>query len=149
METAGYGVDEYVQIVAFRLGAEEYGVPIVTVQEIIKMMNITRVPRASHYVEGVINLRGNIIPVFNLHKRFNIEPQGKEEDRRIIVFRFDDVKAAIIVDGVSEVLRISSENIEDARKIYGSFDSEFIAGVGKVGDRLLILLNLEMLLDIS
>ncbi|MGE5417139.1 MAG: chemotaxis protein CheW [Acidobacteriota bacterium] len=139
-------LENEIQVVAFKLGSEEYAVEIVTVQEIIKVLTIARVPRANKFIEGVINLRGNVIPVFNLHKRFGITPQGKDEDKRIIVFQFDDVKAAIMVDGVSEVIRIGVNSIEDAKKVYGSLDADFIQGVGKVEGRLLILLDLEQLL---
>ncbi|MGE5422435.1 MAG: chemotaxis protein CheW [Ignavibacteriales bacterium] len=138
-----------IQVVAFKLGSQEYALDILSVQEIIKLQNIARVPRTSYYVQGVINLRGNVIPVFNLHKRFNIESAGKNEDKRIIVFQFDDIKAGVIVDGVSEVLRIKSDDIEDAVKVYSSVDHDFIQGVGKVDGRLLILLNLESLLGVN
>lgn len=138
-----------IQVVAFKLGSQEYALDILSVQEIIKLQNIARVPRTSYYVQGVINLRGNVIPVFNLHKRFNIESAGKDEDKRIIVFQFDDIKAGVIVDGVSEVLRINGEDIEDAVKVYSSVDHDFIQGVGKVDGRLLILLNLESLLGVN
>lgn len=142
-------VDNEMQVVAFKLGTQEYALDILSVQEIIKLQNIARVPRTSYYVQGVINLRGNVIPVFNLHKRFSITPAGKDEDKRIIVFQFDDIKAGIIVDGVSEVLRISSDDIEDPVKVYNSVDHDFIQGVGKVDGRLLILLNLQSLLGVN
>lgn len=142
------GPEQEVQIVAFNLGSEEYGVDILAVQEIIKVLEITRVPKSNPYIEGVINLRGNVIPVFNLHKRFNLPPANKEEEARIIVFQFDEVKAGVIVDGVTEVLRLYYEDIEDARHVCSTQDAEFIRGVGKVEGRLLILLDLERLLGV-
>ncbi|MGE5371336.1 MAG: chemotaxis protein CheW [Solirubrobacterales bacterium] len=142
------GQSQEVQIVAFKLGSEEYGVDILAVQEIIKVLEIARVPKSNPNIEGVINLRGNVIPVFNLHRRFGIAPAGREEDARIIVFQFDEVKTGIIVDGVTEVLRIYHADIEDARTVYHSMDGDFIQGVGKVDGRLLILLDLEKLLGV-
>ena len=84
-----------IQVVAFTIGSQEYCVDILSVQEIIKVLKITRVPRAGRFIEGVINLRGNVIPVFNLHKRFGVSPLEDKEEARIIVFQFDDTRAGI------------------------------------------------------
>jgi len=138
-----------IQVVAFKIGSQEYGVDILDVQEIIKVLTITRVPRAGRFIEGVINLRGNVIPVFNLHKRFGVSPVGDKEEARIIVFQFEDTRAGIIVDGVSEVMRIGVEDIEDADKVYQSLEAEFIQGIGKVKGRLLLLLNVKKLLGLE
>jgi len=138
-----------IQVVAFQLGNEEYAVDILKVQEINRLLNITRVPRADEFIEGVVNLRGNIIPVINLHKKFNLAPAGEADDKRIIVFQFDEVKAGIMVDKVSEVLQIDTKNIEETAKVYTSIDAEIIRGVAKVDDRLLILLDLQKLLGIE
>lgn len=138
--------EEEIQVVAFKLGKEEYAVDVLNVQEINRLLNITRVPRVERYIEGVVNLRGNIIPVINLHTRFNIEPVGEDEDKRIIVFQFDDTKAGIIVDEVSEVLRLNKENIEDASKVYSSISTDHIKGIAKVDNRLLILLDIARIL---
>ena len=104
-----------IQVVAFQLGKEEYAVDILNVQEINRLLNITRVPRAEKHIDGVINLRGNIIPVINLHKKFNLQSSGNEEDKRIIVFEFEDVKAGIIVDEVSEPTRGSHRGVRVIR----------------------------------
>ncbi len=141
--------EDMIQVVAFQLGNEEYAVDILNVQEINRLLNITRVPRSPAYIDGVVNLRGNIIPVINLHKKFNLEKIGDDEDTRIIVFQFDDVKAGIIVDKVSEVLHLNLNNIEETAKVYNSIDADIIKGVAKVGDRLLILLDLQKLLGID
>lgn len=139
--------EEEIQVVAFQLGKEEYAVDILNVQEINRLLNITRIPRADKHIEGVVNLRGNIIPVINLHTKFNLESAGDEDDKRIIVFQFDDVRAGIIVDEVSEVLRINTGDIEAAA--YHSMDAEMIKGIAKVGDRLLILLDLQKILGLE
>lgn len=138
-----------IQVVAFTIGSQEYGVDILSVQEIIKVLTITRVPRAGRFIEGVINLRGNVIPVFDLHKRFGVPPTEDAGEARIIVFQFEDTRAGIIVDGVSEVMRIDGDAIEDAGQVYRSVDADFVQGVGKVDGRLLILLNVKKLLGLE
>lgn len=142
-------IDDVVQVVAFQLGNEEYAVDILNVQEINRLLNITRVPRSPDYIDGVVNLRGSIIPVINLHTKFNLSKNGEDEDTRIIVFQFEDVKAGIIVDKVSEVLHLRRSDIEETSKVYNSMDAEMIKGVAKVEDRLLILLDLQKLLGID
>ncbi len=139
--------EDTIQVVAFQLGEEEYAVDILNVQEINRLLKITRVPRAGNNIEGVVNLRGNIIPVINLHAKFDLKSTGESGDKRIIVFQLEDGKASIIVDRVSEVLHLEKSNIEEADKIYTTIEGEYIKGVGKVGDRLLILLDLQRLLN--
>jgi purine-binding chemotaxis protein CheW len=133
-------------VVAFELANAEYAVDILNVQEINRLINITRVPRSPSYIEGVINLRGNIIPVINLHKKFNLASQGFDEDTRIIVFQFDEIKAAIIVDSVAEVIQLDRFNIEESGQLYSSIDTEAIQGMAKIEERVLILLDLEKIL---
>lgn len=139
--------EEY-QVVAFNLGKEEYAVDVLNVQEIERLLNITRVPRTQNYIEGVINLRGNIVPVVNLHKKFSLESIGDEDDKRIIVFQFEELQVGIIVDGVSEVLRLNVNDIEETAKVYSSLSAEHIKGIAKINDRLLILLDLLRILEI-
>lgn len=141
-------VESSIQVVAFQLGKEEYAVDILNVQEIVRLLGITRVPRSPEYIDGVVNLRGNIIPVINLHNKFHIEPAGNADDKRIVVFQFEDLKAGIMVDRVSEVLHLNSEDIEETSAVYNSIDADLINGVAKVGDRLLIILDLQKLLGI-
>jgi purine-binding chemotaxis protein CheW len=142
-----YEDKEEIQVVAFQLGQEEYAVDILNVQEINRLLNITRVPRTEGHIEGVVNLRGNIIPVINLHKKFNLPSAGDDDDKRIIVFEFDDVRAGIIVDEVSEVLRVSVADVEQIS--YHSVDAAMIKGIAKVDDRLLILLDLQKILGLQ
>jgi len=139
--------DDGIQVVAFRLGKEEYAVDILHVQEIVRLLSITRVPRSARHIEGVVNLRGNIVPIINLHRRFNIESAGEEEDKRIVVFHFDDFKAGIIVDEVSEVLALNSNNIEETDKVYSSMSSDFIKGIARVDNRLFLLLDLQKIIE--
>lgn len=142
-----YEGEEEIQVVAFQLGKEEYAVDILNVQEINRLLNITRIPRADKHLEGVVNLRGNIIPVINLHKKFNLASAGDDDDKRIIVFQFEDVRAGIIVDEVSEVLKINIRDIEAAA--YQSVDVTMIKGIAKVDGRLLILLDLPRILGLE
>jgi len=139
--------DQEMQVVAFRLGNEEYAVDILFVQEIIRLLNITRVPRSGQHVEGVINLRGNIIPIVNLHSKFNLQAAEDQEDKRIIVFKWDEVQVGIIVDEVSEVIRIQGQDIEPATKVYGALEADHIKGIAKIDNRLLILLDLVKIFE--
>ena len=133
------------QLVTFRLGEEEYGVDILKVHEIDRMMDITEVPNAPSSIEGVINLRGKVIPVINLRKKFNLPP--READGRTMIVVVDiGTSAGMIVDSVSEVLRISSDIVEPPPSMTTGLSSEYIRGVGKLKDRLLILLDIEKLL---
>lgn len=135
------------QLVTFSLGSEEFGVDIMKVQEIIRIPPITRVPKAPDYVEGVINLRGNVIPVVNLRVRFGMPPAEETDLSRIVVLQVKGKVFGVRVDGVTEVLRLDSESIEPPPPVALGMESHFIRGVGKVGERLLILLNLEQIMS--
>ncbi len=135
------------QFVVFRLGNEEYGVPITQVKEINRLTTTTKVPRSPVFVEGIINLRGQIIPIVDMKKRFELILTEYTGDARIIVIQVGQNTFGVEVDSVSEVLRINSSNIEPAPHIVCSIDSKYITGVAKVGERLLILLDLDQLLN--
>ena len=131
------------QLVTFSLGSEEFGVDIMRVQEIIRIPPITRVPKAPSYVEGVINLRGNVIPVVSLRNRFGMTRVEETDLSRIVVLQVQSKVFGVRVDAVTEVLRIDSEAIEPPPQVALGMDSRFIRGVGKIGERLLILLDLD------
>lgn len=135
------------QLVTFGIGEEEFGVDILAVHEINRMMELTRVPQSPPEVEGVINLRGKIIPVLDLRKRFGLASAERSEQSRIIVVDIGGRTLGFIVDRVHEVLRIDSSIVEPAPAMVCSVDSDFIAGVGKLADRLLILLDLNKLFE--
>ncbi|NLV21263.1 MAG: purine-binding chemotaxis protein CheW [Syntrophomonadaceae bacterium] len=139
--------DEKVQVVAFHLAGAEYAVEIKYIEEINRLINITRVPRAPFYIEGVINLRGSIIPIINLHKKFNLAGQNFDERTRVIIFGIDNIKAAIIVDKVSGVMRLDVANIVEDNQFFSPINTEVIKGMIKVEDRLMIILDLEKMLD--
>ena len=134
------------QLVTFCLGSEEFGVDIMRVQEIIRIPPITRVPKAPIYVEGVINLRGNVIPVISLRTRFGMTSVEETDLSRIIVLQVHTKVFGIGVDAVTEVLRIDSDEIEPPPPIALGMDSQFIRGVGKIGERLLIILELDQIM---
>ncbi len=135
------------QLVSFRLGVEEYGVSIMKVQEIIRMQEITKVPQMPEFIEGIINLRGNVIPIIDLRKRFGLSCAEKTIDSRIVVVSVRERIVGIIVDGVSEVLRLSEEQIEPPPPAVSTAGREYIKGVGKLEKRLLILLDIDKILS--
>lgn len=137
--------NKIIQLVTFRLGAEEYGVDILKVHEINRMMDITAVPNAPDCIEGVINLRGKVIPVVNLRKKFGLPARETDGSTKIVIVDIG-TSAGMIVDSVSEVLRIPSDIVEPPPRMTTGIDSECIRGVGKLKDRLLILLDIEKLL---
>lgn len=140
---------ELLQLVSFVVGAEEYAIPILAVQEINRMMAITSVPQSPPFVEGVINLRGKVIPVVDLRKRFGMTISEETGDERIIVVEVQgETEARVIgftVDKVNRVLRIGSDIVEPAPTMACGADSEYVLGVGKLDEGLLILLSLDKL----
>lgn len=137
-----------IQLVIFKLGKEEYGVSILQVQEIKRMTDITRVPHTPDYIRGVINLRGSVLPVVDLKKRLNLPQQPYTDDTRIIIVKIEDIAVGMIVDAVSEVMAIQQENIE-APEVVSGIAADYLSGVGKMDNRLLILLNLETITGIG
>ena len=135
-----------IQLVTFKLGPEEFGVDILKVQEIIRMMPITKVPNAPQFVEGVINLRGKVIPVIDMRKRFGMACCRRDNNTRIMVMDLQGQVVGFVVDAVSEVLRIPESTVEAPPAVVAGIGSEYKRGVGKLQDRLLILLDLDRLL---
>lgn len=135
--------DEILQLVSFTLGEEEFGVEILKVQEINRMVPITKIPNTPDYVEGVINLRGKVIPIVDMRKRFGIQPKSDDKNTRIIVVELDNRVVGFIVDSVSEVLRIPQNITEPPPAIIAGIDADYIISVAKLEDRLLIMLDLE------
>ncbi|HET9029314.1 MAG TPA: chemotaxis protein CheW [Candidatus Aquilonibacter sp.] len=138
---------QVVQVVSFKLATEEYGVDISQVQEIIRMVEITHVPRAPRFMEGVINLRGQLIPIIDLRTRFGMQKINATKSTRIIVTEIGSKRVGIVVDSVSEVLNIPIENVEDAPEMIAGVGTEYIQGVGKMDERLIIMLDLTMVIS--
>jgi purine-binding chemotaxis protein CheW len=141
--TAQAGSDELLQLVSFKIGDEEFGVDILKVQEINRMVEVTRVPNAPEYVDGVINLRGKVIPIVDLRRRLGMPRKEHSKDTRIVVVELNGKITGFVVDAVSEVLRIPRSVTEPPPSIVAGIEAEYITAVGKLEDRLLILLDLE------
>ena len=139
--------DELLQLVTFSIGDEEFGVNILKVQEIIRTMEIPKVPRAPEFVEGVINLRGKVIPIIDLRRRFGLAPKAHDKNTRIIVIEINNIIVGFVVDAVSEVLRIPASTVEPPPPVVAGVESDYISGVGQLQDRLLIMLDLDKLLS--
>ena len=139
------------QLVVFDLASEVYGVDIGTVREIIRMQEITRMPRTPAYVEGVINLRGKVTPVVDLRSRFGLDGGDDDESfaKRIVVVDTGERSMGFVVDAVSEVLRVPAGSIEPPSSAVMSEDSDYLVGIVKLPDRLISLLDLERVLDAS
>ena len=138
---------QLLQIVSFKVGDEEFGLDILSVQEIIRLQDLTRVPNSPDFVDGVINLRGKVIPVIALRKRFGLPEQDHDKQTRIVVLEIKSIVVGLIVDSVSEVLRIPASAVVPPPRL-GTIEQEFVAGVGKLEDRLLILLDVERIVSV-
>ena len=131
------------QLVSFRLGDEHFGVEILKVREINRMLEITKVPHSPDFVEGVINLRGTLIPIIDLRKRFGLRTKDHDRLTRVVVAQVDGNTFGFVVDAVTGVSKIQASTVEAAPPIVAGVDAEYIQGVSKSDDRLLILLDLE------
>jgi purine-binding chemotaxis protein CheW len=134
-------------IVGFRVGAETFGVPITYVHEIVRVPEITSVPDSPEFVEGVINLRGKIVSVVDLRKRFGETQVDPSKKNRVIVVESDGKLVGLIVDTASEVLRIPNADIEPPPSILQNSESSYVTGVGKFQNRLIILVDLKRVLQ--
>lgn len=141
--------EELLQLVSFNIGDEEFGVDILKVQEINRMLDVTRVPNAPEYVDGVINLRGKVIPIIDLRRRFGLERKEHDKNTRIVVVELSGKVVGFVVDAVSEVLRIPKSVTEPPPPIVAGIGADYITAVGKLEDRLLILLDLEKVLSLE
>jgi purine-binding chemotaxis protein CheW len=135
------------QIVGFRVGRETFGVPISLVHEIVRVPEITAVPEAPGYVEGVINLRGKIISVLDLRKRFGEKQITSSKKNRIVVVEVDGKMVGLIVDAASEVLKLPDTEIDVPPHIYSQGDLNYVTGVGKLNGRLIIMIDLTKVLQ--
>lgn len=134
------------QMVVFKLNDQEYGVDIFNVREIGPYRQPTQIPDSPEYIEGILNLRGDIIPILNLKKRFSLQEGNMSEKTRIIVINSGQQLIGIIADEASEVLSMDSEQIESVSDIMGPVNRRFISGVGKRADKMFIILNIEAIL---
>ncbi len=136
-----------IQLVVFNLHGEEFGIDIGQVKEVLKYTQVTHIPHTAEYVEGVINLRGEVVPVVNLRNRFGIPDQeGEDLNQRIIIIEVEGDLVGLIVDSVTEVIRMPVRSVESPSDTVAGSKSEFVEGVGKYDDRLLIILKLEKII---
>ncbi|GJL53213.1 MAG: chemotaxis protein CheW [Nitrospirales bacterium] len=147
-EVAGEG-GALLQLVSFHVGEEEFAIDILGVQEIIRMVELTAVPNAPYFVEGVINLRGKVIPILDLRSRFGLPPGERTKDTRIIVVDIRKTVLGFVVDSVEEVLRLPESLIETPPSTGRGGSAEFHKGVGRVNGRLLMLLDLGQILGLE
>ena len=134
------------QLISFSIGDEDFGVDIQTVKEVIKYREITRLPKAPAFVKGIINLRGDVIPIIDLRERFGMDQKEYTNMTRIIVVEVEGRSIGTVVDSVSHVIRIESGQIEPPPLCVGKISAEYIRGIGKVGERLIVLLRISRIL---
>jgi purine-binding chemotaxis protein CheW len=140
-------MEKHLQIVGFRIGQETFGLPISIVREIVRVPEITSVPNAPDYIEGVINLRGRIVPIVDLRKRFGQKTFEPNKRNRIVVVELERRTIGLIVNSASEVLRIPPSEIEGPNNLFKEGEVDYITGVGKLNGRLVILLDVNKILQ--
>lgn len=138
--------DELRQFISFSVGEEEYGLELLRVKEVIRVREITWLPKAPSFVKGIINLRGDVIPIIDLRDRFGLEAKEASASTRVIVVEVGGKMMGMVVDSASQVVRIPADQIDPPPPVFGPVSQEFITGVGKVDDRLIILLNPDSIL---
>jgi purine-binding chemotaxis protein CheW len=135
------------QVVVFNLASEIYGVDVGAVREIIRVPDITRMPNAPDFVRGVMNVRSKLIPVIDLRPRFGMEPVEQTDESRIVVVDIGGESIGVMVDAVTEVLKIADDSIESASSVVSTAESSYIQGIANLGERLIILLALDKVLS--
>lgn len=135
------------KLIIFQLKGKEYAIPVSKVRSIEKVQHITRVPSSTHFVKGVINLRGVVTPIIDLRSRFGMEEDVYSDSTRVIIITLDTMDVGLIVDAANDVLDVQTDAIEPQPDVVGSEEATFISGVVKVGKRLMILLDLEKVLN--
>ena len=138
---------QYLKVIVFQLADKEYAIPVSNVQGIEKLMHITRVPKTEKYVKGVINLRGVVTPIIDLRQRFGLPVTENQESTRIIIINLEDMEVGFVVDSANDVIDLPVDAIEQQPEVVGSSEEEFISGVAKIENRLMILLQLEKILN--
>jgi len=137
------------QFISFSVGDEEYGLELLTVKEVIRVREITWLPKAPSFVKGIINLRGDVIPIIDLRDKFGLEPREQTAQTRVIVVEVEGRLMGMVVDSASQVVRIPVDQIDPPPPVLGGFSQEFITGVGKLDDKLVILLNADAILTVD
>lgn len=136
------------QFIVFSLGEERFGIDSLRIITIDRMKTITRVPKTPNYIKGVINLRGDIIPVMDLRAKFNLPIAEETEETRIIILKLEEVSIGVIVDQVLQTIQLGNDSIESASSMINSTDNDYIFGIGKVDSEIVTLLNFEKLVKL-
>ncbi len=134
------------QLVIFKIADETFGIGITDIFQIINPQEIFKVPNTPPFIEGLLNLRGKVLTVFNLRKRFNMPDKENDDSTKILIVNSNDMLLGFIVDSVSEIVKVPDEDIEPAPETLTSFDKRFLSGVAKLGEKLILMLNLEKVL---
>jgi purine-binding chemotaxis protein CheW len=145
--TSRRGDSPVIQLVGFRLDNEDYAIAITKIQEIILMKPITRIPQVPDFLEGLINLRGSVIPIINLRKRFGLPPRDVDDETRTIVVNIHDKTVGCIVDAVTQVMRINRDQIQPPPLSVLAVAHQYISGLARLDERLLIILEIDRLFD--
>ena len=141
--------DELTQLISFMVGKEEYGLEILNVKEVIRIREITKIPKAPVFVKGIINLRGDVIPIIDLREKFGLETKEYTTMTRVIIVEVDGKSIGMVVDSVSQVIRIEKDQVEPPPSLIGGISAEYLRGVGKLGERLIIMLNIDRILTVD
>lgn len=137
------------QFISFSVGEEEYGLELLRVKEVIRVREITWLPRAPSFVKGIINLRGDVIPIIDLRDKFGLETREQTTQTRVIVVEVEGRLMGMVVDSASQVVRIPGDQIDPPPPVLGGFSRQYITGVGKTDDKLVILLNVDAILTVD
>jgi purine-binding chemotaxis protein CheW len=137
------------QFISFSVGEEEYGLELLRVKEVIRVREITWLPKAPSFVKGIINLRGDVIPIIDLRDKFGLEPREHTAMTRVIVVEVEGRLMGMVVDSASQVVRIPADQIDPPPPVMGVLSKEFITGVGKLDEKLVILLNADAVLTVE
>ncbi len=136
------------QFIVFSLGDEQYGIDSLKITTIDRMKKITRVPKTPRYVRGVINLRGDIIPVMDLRAKFNLPIAEETDETRIIILKLEEISVGVVVDQVLQTIQLTNDSIESASSLINNSDSDYILGIGKVDGEIVTLLNFDKLVKL-
>jgi len=139
--------DETKQLISFTVGSEEYGLELLRVKEVIRMRQITWLPKAPACVKGIINLRGDVIPIVDLRERFGLQQQQQTANTRVIVVEVNGKPVGMVVDSASQVVRVPADQFDPPPTVMGERSQDFITAVGKTGDRLIIMIDAEKILS--
>ncbi|HHY66613.1 MAG TPA: chemotaxis protein CheW [Alicyclobacillus sp.] len=149
MEQKAQDLDREVKVIVFQLGTEEYGVEVSQVLSIERVQKITRVPRTPAFVKGVINLRGVVTPIIDLRARFGLPEVEYTDDTRIVVVAVGEMEVGLVVDAANDVIDVPMSRVDPPPAVVGGVKADYLRGVAKLDDRLLVLLNLDRVLSVQ